>query len=250
MDEPQESFEHKETEGIKTASPNRDYLLPGSILIAAVMISGSIIYMVGAQNRGTMGAQQGNVEQALTPSKALELSARDVILGDPKAPVTLIEYGDYQCPYCARFFVDAEQKIRNAYVKSGKVRMVFRNLAFLGTESTDAAQAAECAKDQGKFWPYHDAIYAAEHEDGEERNGNLNRNFFLTIAKDAGVDIAAFTSCFDSKKYVAQVQSDNENAHAVGADSTPTTFINGEKIQGALPFASFQAVIDKALAKK
>ena len=246
-----EQFEKIEPHDAPAPSRERDYLLPGSILIAALMISGSIIYMVGAQNRGAMPSQQGNVGAALAPEKALELSSRDVILGDPKAPVTFIEYGDYQCPYCARFFSGAEPQIRDVYVKTGKVRMVFRNLAFLGTESTDAALAAECAKDQGKFWAYHDAIYAAEEADGKERNGNLERGLFVKLAKDIGIaDAAAFTSCFDGKKYASQIDKDNENARAAGADSTPTSFINGEKVLGAQPFSIFKAAIDQALVKK
>lgn len=110
-------------------------------------------------------------------------SADDVILGDSNAPVTVIEYGDYQCPFCARFFIDVEPLIRQKYIETGKVKMIFRNYAFLGPESPAAAEAAECAKDQGQYWAYHDALYAAEHQDGQERNGNLNKDLFETIAQ-------------------------------------------------------------------
>jgi protein-disulfide isomerase len=112
------------------------------------------------------------------------IDASDVILGDPNAPVTVIEYGDYQCPFCARFYTDIEPLIRDQYIKTGKVKMVFRNYPFLGPESTAAAEAVECAKDQGKYWEFHDALYAAEAIDGREHNNNLNRELFLTIAQD------------------------------------------------------------------
>jgi protein-disulfide isomerase len=120
-----------------------------------------------------------------TPSP---LGARDVILGDPNAPVTFIEYGDYQCPFCARFFTDVEPLIRDQYVKTGKVKIIFRSYPFLGAESTAAAEAAECAKDQGKFWEYHDALYTAESQDGHENNGSMTRDLFLTLAQNLKLD--------------------------------------------------------------
>ncbi len=246
---PEEAPQELQREERAAPPRERDYLLPGSILIAGILISGSIVYLVGSAHRGadSQTAQVGNNTQEATAPATLELTARDVILGDPKAPVTLIEYGDYQCPFCARFFKGAETQIRASYIKDGKVRMVFRNLSFLGPESTAAALAAECAKDQGKFWPFHDAIYDAEHKDAEENSGNLNRALFLGVAGNTGMDVKAFTSCFDGKKYADEVVKQNDSARALGVNSTPTTFVNGQLLQGALPFASFQAVIDKAL---
>ena len=247
----QEEHDVQETHETHHRAHERDYTLPGSILIAALLISGSIIYLVGAQNRGGGApSPQGGDTTKVAPAKLMELSSRDVILGDPKAPVTLIEYGDYQCPFCGRFFSGPEQDIRDEYIKSGKVRMVFRNLAFLGPESIAAAQATECAKDQGKFWAYHDALFTAEINDGQEGNGNLTQTLFLKFAKDVGMDVATFTSCVDSKKYTAQITADNASAHAFGIDSTPTSFMNGEEIKGAQPFSAFKELIDAALAKK
>lgn len=116
--------------------------------------------------------------------KAPDISGRDVVLGEQNAPVTLIEYGDYQCPFCARYFMEVEPLLREEYIKTGKVKMVFRNYPFLGPESVSAAEAAECAKDQGQFWAFHDALYNAEHQDGREHNGNLNNDLFFKLAKD------------------------------------------------------------------
>lgn len=246
---PQQDVYVEERSEIIKVVPERDYLLPGSILIAGILISGSIIYLVGSGTR-TSGDSPAQAGGAGVPAAVLELTARDVILGDPKASVTFIEYGDYQCPFCARFFKGAEKQIRDTYVKEGKVRMVFRNLAFLGPESTAAALAAECAKDQGKFWAFHDAVYEAEYVDAEEHNGNLNRVLFLDIARALGMDADAFASCIDSNKYAAELEAENEAAHAFGVNSTPTSFVNGTKAQGALPFTSLQPMIDKALQKK
>jgi len=238
--------------GMEENSNSKNNTLPVSILVAAVLISGSIIYAVGVFNSGGRAGKTSADLKSAAADQALkqEISPRDVVLGDPKAPVTLIEYGDYQCPFCGKFFKDVEPPLRENYIKTGKVKMVFRNFQFLGPESTNAAEAAECAKDQGKFWTYHDALYAAELKDGEENNGNLKKELFIALAKSAGLDINAFTSCYDSGKYAAQVQKDTEDGQALGVNSTPTTFINGEKTQGALPYSQFQTIIENALKVK
>lgn len=242
-------------EKIETKS-GQNYFLPASIIIAGVIISASIIYAVGEKNaprrEGTSGANNADQPAALSPgaAKPLEISSRDVILGDPKAPVTIIEYGDYQCPFCGKFFTQVEGLLRENYIKTGKAKMVFRNFQFLGPESTASAVAAECAKDQSKFWAYHDALYNAEVQDGQEGNGNLNRDLFLKLAKDLSLDTAAFTNCLDGPKYESQIKRDTSAAQAVGVNSTPTSFINGEELRGALPYDQFKAVIDKFLIKK
>lgn len=243
-------------EEIEVTEKNRDsqnYFLPASILVAAVLISGSVIYAVGVFNSGGGRLDKTNQSSGSTSAGQglkKEISPRDVVLGDPKAPVTFIEYGDYQCPFCARFFKDTEPLIRENYIKTGKVKMVFRNFQFLGPESVSAAEAAECAKDQGKFWTYHDALYAAELKDGQENNGNLRKELFIDLAKNAGLDVNIFASCYDGGKYAGQVQKDTADAQALGVNSTPTVFVNGEETQGALPYLQFQTIIENALKVK
>ena len=178
------------------------------------------------------------------------IGSRDVVLGDSNAPVSLIEYGDYQCPFCGRFFSQVEPSLRDQYIKTGKVKMVYRNFQFLGAESIAAGAAAECAKDQGKFWAFHDALYAAEIKDGQENNGNLNKDLFVKLADGTGMDVPAFTSCYDSNKYVAQIEKDKDSAGAIGVNATPMTYVNGTLIQGAQPYPAFAAVIEEALKKK
>lgn len=231
----------------ETNQQRRDYLLPASILVAAILISGSIVYLVGSKSSEGVGAKDPGQLAAVKEVAPLKTSDRDVILGDPKAPVTFIEFGDYQCPFCGRFFEQVEVPLRENYIKSGKVKMVFRNFSFLGPESTAAAEAAECAKDQKQFWAYHDLIYQTEIKDGRENNGNLNRDLFLKLADELRLDRSAFASCFDSKKYEGQIQKDTDNAKALGINSTPTTFVNSQKLVGALPYSQFQAAIDSIL---
>jgi protein-disulfide isomerase len=119
----------------------------------------------------------------------------------------------------------------------------------LGTESDLAGQAAECAKDQGKFWLFHDALYNLEGTDAKENNGNLTRTALITLAANTGLDATPFANCLDSKKYEPRVKSDTAAAQSAGVNSTPTIFVNSQKLAGALPFAQFQAIIEAELKK-
>ncbi len=222
----------------------KDIILPISILIAAVMITGAVVFL--ALYKGGSGAGSNNdvlgtgnnsaPAAALTPSSAsttaiLALGPRDAILGNQNAPVTVIEYGDYQCPFCSQYFENVEPKIAQQYINTGKVKMVFRNFAFLGPESIAAAEAAECAQDQGKLWPYHDALYTAKSADfakgGSEDDGLFTRALFIKIAQQLGMDVPTFTSCIDSNKYASLVAQEKADAAMVGVNSTPATLING-----------------------
>ncbi len=231
----------------------KDYWLPISVLVAAVMIAGAVIYSAGR-------------DDSVSPTASLETAANGevgvgnaAVLGDPNAPVTLVEFGDYQCPFCARFFSQTESLIKTEYIAAGKVRMAYRNLVILGPESQAAAEAAECAKDQGKFWDYHDALFTAEldedkNDDGQingssENSGNLKKELFMNLASNLGLNAAQFGSCIGSNKYASEIEADIQAAQAVlgPRDGTPTSFVNGQKIVGAQPYAVFKAAIDEAL---
>lgn len=220
-------------------------MLPASIIVGAVLIAGSIIYLVGSTKSGT-----GNGGNSGIFSDELKTEApNDVILGDPKAPVTIIEYGDYQCPACGAFFSDTEPLVRENYIKSGKAKIVFRDFQFLGPESVLAGEAAACAKEQNNFWAYHDAIYVAEVKDGKENSGNLNRDLFIQLAKNVGLDVNKFTVCYDSNKYENAVKQQMQNESSLGINQTPTFFVNGQIVKGMLPFDQFKTIIDSALGK-
>jgi protein-disulfide isomerase len=227
--------------------------MPMAIVIAAALVAASVVYFAWAGMQGTRPAPVGGNDNGGggtgQTAEVPGIGERDVILGDANAPVTVIEYADYQCPFCERFYTQTESAIKNEYVKSGKVRLVYRNFAFLGPESKDAAAAAECAKDQGKFWLYHDALFAAEGLDGKEHNGNLNKDLFVKLAKNVGMDTNTFAQCYDSKKYVELVDKQTAEATAAGVNSTPTTYVNGTQVVGAQPYATFKAAIDQALAQ-
>ncbi len=227
---------------------NKEYILPASILIAAVLIAGAVIYTAGLPGALDNGANGGNKPVVVT-GDALKLTSGDVVLGDLSAPVTVIEYSDFQCPFCGRFFSQTESQVRENYIKTNKVKFVYRNFAFLGAESKAAANAAECAKDQGKYWDFHDALFTAEIKDGQESNGNLNRSLFMSIASQLKLNADQFGSCLDSNKYAEKVAADYAGAQTLGVQATPTLFVNGTKVEGAVPYEQFKATIDAALAK-
>lgn len=227
----------------------KDLLLPASILIAAILIAGALIYSTGAKNIKPE-KQTANLLEIAKQSSKPQIND-DVILGDSNAPVTIFIFSDYQCPFCGKFFQESELLIRKNYVETGKAKMVHKDLAFLGPESKAAAQAAECAKDQGKYWQYHDALYEAEIKDGQEHNGNLNKNLFGKIASNLKMNVDEFLSCFDSQKYAAEVEKDIQEAQSIMERiSAPTIFINDKMIQGASPYNIFSQAIDEALNKK
>lgn len=208
--------------------------IPASIIIAGVLIAGSIVYVVGKDQTSPPVPTKG-VDNAANAAALLTVSADDAVLGDVAASVTIIEYGDYQCPFCGKFFEDVEPGLRDKYIKTGKAKLIFRNFQFLGPESFAAGAAAECARDQNQFWTYHDALYRAEIADGEEHNGNLNRAFFLRLAREAKLDEAVFAQCIDSGTHQAFVKKESEDGRLIGVNATPTTFVNGVMIRGFAP---------------
>lgn len=233
----------------------KDRFLPVSIVVAAVLIGGSVVFATLYRSSAPTPALVAGVPaatssaQGQTPSAAavaaLQLTPRDIVLGNADASVTVIEYGDYQCPFCVRYFVQVQPLIVQDYVNAGKVKFVFRDFPFLDGgaavtgvgESHMAGTAAECAKDQNQFWPYHDALYAAKAADeakgGGENDGFYSRTLFLQIANRLNMNASAFASCIDSGKYASTTAADYLAAQTVGINSTPTTFVDGKMVVDA-----------------
>ncbi len=183
---------------------------------------------------------QTGVDPALM---AVLISKMRHFIGEADAPVTIIEFGDYQCPYCGRFVTNTWPQIDAQYVQSGQVRFGFWNFAFLGPESTWAAEAAECAADQGKFWEYHDKLYSSQMG---ENQGAFNKDNLKAFAAELGLDTQAFNACLDSGKYTALIQEDANTAGAY-AHSAPTFLVNDQSIVGAKSFEVFRQVIELLL---
>ena len=226
-------------------APLHPYVIPAAILIAGVMIAGTVAYT----NRGvpppaTTAAAGESAGGARSDPKFI--AGDGPILGNPDATVTMVEFGDFQCPFCGRFFTTTEQQIVDSYVKTGKVKFVYRDFAFLGPESEWAAAAARCAGEQGKFWQYHDYLY--RHQNGENQ-GAFSKGNLKSFARALGLESSAFDSCLDSDVFLADVRKDTAEGRALGVNGTPSNFINGIMMTGALPFEQFSAVIDAELQK-
>lgn len=164
----------------------------------------------------------------------------DPALGPKDAPVTIVEFSDYQCPYCQRWYQQVLTRLLAEY--PGQIRFVYRDfpLTQIHPGAQPAAEAAECADDQGKYWDYHNALFSGNYA--------FDRAGFLQIAADIGLDAAEFTACIDSGKHASEVLGDLQDGVSIGVQSTPTFYINGFKVEGALPYESFKNLIDQILA--
>ncbi|MEK7647106.1 MAG: thioredoxin domain-containing protein, partial [Patescibacteria group bacterium] len=143
--------------------------MPASILAAGFLIALAVLYTNGSSKENTPSDSSGSA--TVDASKILRQRDSDVVLGNPEAPVTVVEYSDFQCPFCGRFFHTTLSEFKENYIKTGQAKFIYRDFAFLGQESIDAAAAAKCAGDQGKFWDYHDYLFS--HQSGENQ-GNFS----------------------------------------------------------------------------
>lgn len=171
------------------------------------------------------------------------------ILGDPEAPITIVEFGDYQCHFCEKWFHETKPLIERDYIDTGKVNLIFVDMAFLGRDSPKAAQASYCAEDQGMYWQYHDMLYNSQEPkiDGGWANTERLKAFAFAL----GLDMDLFNSCLDSGKYSKRVQYNVQQARENGINSTPGFFVVGtdaqQFIKGAQPYSTFQKVIDSMI---
>lgn len=239
----------QKTEETRKAMTKFNYmqlLLPGAILLAAVMISATIFFTRSpAGDRET--AQIGGTPQAQNKPVDVKANPDDHILGNKDAKVTIVVYADFRCSYCERFYTQTEKQLIADYVNTGKARFIFRNFAFLGQQSTWASEAAECATEQGKYWEYYNWLFS-----NQAPGSDLNYYSKANLAKYAGIvglNATQFTSCLNSDKYAKRVADDLASGKAAGVTGTPTAFINGQKIVGAQPYENFKSVIDGLLKK-
>lgn len=209
-----------------------------AIILAGVMISGAIIYKdngnINDVNTASITGSDNNDFRLAEDS--------DIFKGNSDAPVTIVEFSDFQCPFCAAFYQNTLPQIEEIYLKTGKAKLVFRDFPLpFHADAQKAAEVAECAGEQGKFWEMHNMIF-----DNQEAIGvaDLKQN-----GKSLGLDIAALNDCLDSGKYADEVRRDMNDGSAAGVSGTPTFFINGEKLVGAQPFSVFEQIIERKLSE-
>jgi protein-disulfide isomerase len=160
-------------------------------------------------------------------------------IGPANAPITIVEFGDFQCPFCRQWQTDTYQPLMDAY--PGKIRLVYRDfpLTQIHPNALPAAEAAQCANEQNAFWPYHDKLFSSE---------NLSNDVYVQYATDLNLDMTKFNTCLSNHTYDKYIQDNSDFAVKTGVNSTPTFFINGLAVIGAQPIDAFKQIIDKELA--
>ncbi len=209
---------------------NTSLWIIGGVIVAAVIVLGLVVINLSAPRTPRVPAQTS--------------SGR--ILGSADAPVTIDMYSDFQCPVCRRADLMIQQ-LAPKYIDTGKAKVVYHNFAFIGRESTQAALAAECANDQGKFWAYATNLF--DNQIGENvgafSDANLKR-----FAQELNLDTAAFNACYDSAKHSALIQQELDAGRALGIKATPSFFINGQFIEGLLSPDQFSQTIESYIPKQ
>jgi len=177
----------------------------------------------------------------------------DPVKGDPNAPVTIIEFSDFQCPFCSRFYSQTLPLLEENYIDTGKIKLVFKDLPLdnLHPNARTTHIAAECANEQGKFWEYHDILFEKQSQWQNLSPSNLDTTI-TNFAAGLGMQSTAFQACIKSQEIADEVNDDTLDAASYGATGTPTFFIGNEedgfiKLVGAQPFSAFQRVIDEQL---
>ena len=173
------------------------------------------------------------------------------VLGDPNAPITLVEFGDYQCHYCNVFFDSIKGEIIKNYVETGKVKIIFKDYNIIGSDSINASHAVHCANDQGLFWQYHDILYS--NWTGEN-NGWASPENLTIFAEEINLEMVNWTNCMNEKPHSKIILTSNEDAKKLQLTGTPAFFVinsDGQvsKLFGAQPFNVFERVFDELLEK-
>ena len=210
----------------RTVSPVIYILIP----LAFFLGLGGGYLLWGSQSSSAAGSDQ---------IKRVNVSVdNDPSIGPVDAPVTIIEFADYQCGYCKEWFDQVFDQLLANYPT--QVRFVYRDYAFLTAESLPAAEAADCANEQNAYWKYQKSLFSQQFA--------LSRATYIQYATDLGLDVQAFTTCIDSQRYKSEVQADTSDGNKAGVTGTPAFFVNGRFISGFLSYDQFAAIVDEELA--
>ena len=220
------------------------------VLIVSIFTGG---FGIGGRSTGPTGGTTrdlggDNFPTGVAVVNAKELEDDDAFLGDKNAPVVMVEFSDFQCPFCRRFWTDTLPLLKTEYIDTGKVKFVYRDfpLSSIHPGAQPAAESAECADDQGKFWEMHDKIFEEQAKQGV---GTVQ--FGVTELKQwasgIGLDTNKFNDCLDSGKYTDEVNQDLRDATSSGGQGTPYFVIGNTPVSGAQPYAAFQQVIESQL---
>ncbi|NIJ10176.1 protein-disulfide isomerase [Saccharomonospora amisosensis] len=237
--------------GTRSASTaKRDVVL---VVVLVLVATGLITYFAAKPSGDSTATEQSQSRTEGTQAGPLDTLARraegdPMAVGRADAPVTMVMYSDYRCPFCAKFSRDTEPELLQRYVEPGVLRIEWRDLPIFGEESLVAARAGRAAAEQGKFWEFNRTLYAASPTNGHP---DLTREALRGFAREAGVaDLDRFTAALSQTRFDAAIKADIDEATALGVSSTPTFVINGKPVLGAQPLEAFTSAIDEAAAAK
>lgn len=228
-----------------------------ALLLVSFLVIGYLLGKVESLQKGTAGqpvagAQApGTTDPGAPAAPDPEQVKKDLkmgglpVQGNENAKVTIVEFSDFECPFCGKFYTDAYPQLKKDYIDTGKVKLYYRHYPLpFHPKAVPLALASECANDQGAFWRMHDKIF-----DNNATVASATDEQIKQYGADLGLDVAAFNNCYDNKTHQAKVDEDTAAGSAVGVSGTPTFYINGRQLVGAQPYASFQAIIDEELSK-
>lgn len=233
-------------------------LLYGLLLVAAFLL-GYLFARVQLLEKGVgTGAGQAQAPAAQAPQngqpqapvgKVKVANGHLPVSGKDSAKVTIVEFSDFQCPFCGRFYTDTLPQIRKEYIDTGKVKLYYRHFPLdFHPAAFPGAVASECANEQGQFWTFHDKVFSGQDKIGAQgMTADQITQQYKTWATEIGLDATKFNSCYDSQKFKEQVTSDQADGKTAGVSGTPTFYINGTQLVGAQPYAAFKAAIDQEL---
>ncbi len=216
----------------------------GGAVVVAVAVVGALILL----NRPD-DDDASDLALTIPPARDASVPTDGRTLGNADAPLTIVEYADFQCPACGQFATTVEAQLIEDYVKTGQAKLVYHDFPFLDDrsdekESDNASEAAFCAQEQGQFWAYHDMIY---YNQSGENEGAFARDRLIEMARNVeGLDVDQFTTCIDGDEYEDDVQALYQETIDAGVQSTPTFVMNGRSVSGA-NYPALQQEIEAAL---
>ena len=234
-----------------------------SFMVIMALGTGLILgYFIGQHNSAAQTSQMASAPPAVVqaptaipaPLKYNITTAGFPSIGPANAPIVIVEFSDYQCPYCTQWHDTTYKPLMAAY--PGKIRLVYRNYPLpFHQNALMAAEAALCAGDQNAYWQYHDALFSHNDQLNNQAGTTLGEDSYHQYAADLSLDVNAFDNCMNTNKYKQAVQSDLDYANSLPPDSdgsaavsgTPTFFVNGYRLVGAEPISYFQQIIDAQL---
>ncbi len=223
-------------------------------VIAAISLFIAFIAFSSINNEPELVIEPPSKTQDVIPPSVISSTFMEngsPLLGDPNAPITLVEFGDYQCHFCNVHFHNTEHDLLVNYIQTGKVKMIFKDFTIIGPDSINAAHGAHCANDQEKFWEYHDILY---NNWTGENNGWASSDNLLKFAQEIELDIDLWSDCMINAKHSQIITDSSKDARDLGITGTPAFFVIGPdnsitKISGAQPYENFEQIFNSELEK-